>query len=120
HSPPERNFRENISDDEAPPPMPTRPGTTQQSTPTPVRHSAPAQPENVDSAQEQHGFDGEFFRWYIDEVDGRKKRPIVLAIGNGLIIIKPKSSNPKKLKLKSASSLDNNWRLRDLVNYNHE
>ncbi|KAM9887251.1 hypothetical protein OXX79_013788, partial [Metschnikowia pulcherrima] len=25
-----------------------------------------------------------------------------------------------KLKLKSASSLDNNWRLRDLVNYNHE
>lgn len=130
------------SDEEAPPPMPTRP-TEQVLAPAPVPAQYPVpqaapqsfsqsqrdrstlgasyEPENnVDSAQEQHGFDGEYFRWFIDEVDGRKKRPISLAIGNGLIIIKPKTNNPKKLKLKSASSLDNNWRIRDLVNYNHE
>ncbi|OBA23142.1 hypothetical protein METBIDRAFT_29671 [Metschnikowia bicuspidata var. bicuspidata NRRL YB-4993] len=122
------------SDDEGPPPpMPTRPGgalrtEVPQRSPEalapvlPNTASGQYEPEtNVDSSsQEQHGFDGEYFRWYIDEVDGRKKRPIVLAIGNGLIIIKPKSTNPKKLKLKSASLLDNNWRIRDLSNYNHE
>lgn len=102
-------------DDDAPPPMPSRPIET----PVRAAQQSPSKPEPTEDVEE-HGFDGEYFRWYIDEVDGRKKRPIVLSIGNGLIIMKPKTTNPKKLKLKSASSLDNNWRIRDLLNYNHE
>lgn len=120
--------------EEAPPPMPTRPTGNQGFTPTresqlrPVqaqeriepelpRHDKPKYEEEENVGQE-HTFDGEYFRWFIDEVDGRKKRPVVLTIGNGLLILKP--NNSKKLSLKSASNLDNNWRIRDMHQYSNE
>lgn len=125
-------------DDAPPPPMPSRPESARpesarpepveprpeirEETPPPMlpQRTAQYEPEEEVNGKQEHNFDGEFFRWYIDEVDGRKKRPIVFAVGDGVIIIKPNTSNPKKLRLKSASSLDNNWRLRDLTHYNHE
>lgn len=134
---------EHVDEDyeDAPPPMPSRPVDAvpeREYAPEPARapleEVAPAKPsrpvqsqqtggyeqeEPVDQKQE-HSFDGEYFRWYIDEVEGRKKRAVILSIGNGLIILKPNTTNPKKLRLRSASSLDNNWRIRDMVEYNHE
>lgn len=115
-------------EDEAPPPMPSRPGNTGSqavaAAPRPAQPSnnSPPQPvlQDVDGNHKEHTFDGEYFKWFIDEVDGRKKRSVVLSVGNGLIILKPNTDNPKKLKLRSASSLDNNWRIRDLMQYNHE
>lgn len=124
-----------VEEDEVPPPMPSRPpsrpsaadtASPQPTMPTPSRRDLSpaddaASARSVAAATSQeHNFDGEFFRWYIDEVDGRKKRAVVLSIGNGLIILKPNSSNPKKLKLRSALTLDNNWRIRDLINYSNE
>ncbi|QEL60032.1 hypothetical protein CJJ09_002121 [Candidozyma auris] len=119
-------------EDALPPPMPsrptggagvgsgaTRPSNVSQEPATPSRQRET--PEDVaQTPPKEHNFDGEYFRWYIDEVDGRKKRPVVVSVGNGLIILKPNSSNPKKLRLRSASSLDNNWRIRDLQSFSHE
>lgn len=119
-------------EDALPPPMPsrptggagvdsgaTRPSNVSQEPATPLRQRET--PEDVaQTPPKEHNFDGEYFRWYIDEVDGRKKRPVVVSVGNGLIILKPNSLNPKKLRLRSALSLDNNWRIRDLQLFSHE
>lgn len=114
--------------EDAPPPMPSRPAEPEQEEEVaPPKPSRPvqAQPtgdyEQEEAVEKQeHSFDGEYFRWYIDEVEGRKKRAVILLVGNGLIILKPNTNNPKKLRMRSASSLDNNWRIRDMVEYNHE
>ncbi|CAI5756710.1 unnamed protein product [Candida verbasci] len=97
-------------DDATPPPMPSRPTGNQNY----------EQEDNINGDEKEHTYDGDFFTWHIDEVDGRKKRAIKLSIGQGLIIIKPNTSNPKKLKLKSSSTLDNEWKIRDLTKYSHE
>ncbi|EMG50986.1 Cytoskeleton assembly control protein, putative [Candida maltosa Xu316] len=111
---------QDIGDDEEapPPPMPTRP-TQEASSSSAAAADNYEREENVDQ-DNGHSYDGEFFTWYIDEVDGRKKRAIKLSIGQGLIIIKPNTNNPKKLRLRSSSSLDNQWRVRDLLNFSHE
>lgn len=117
-------------DDDAPPPMPSRPtGSSSAPPPSAPRPLQPSttgnkvgdyeQEEDI-SAQPEHSFDGEFFTWYIDEVDGRKKRAVIFSIGKGLVIMKPNTSNPKKLKLKSASQLDNEWRIKDIIQFSHE
>ncbi|KAK7682915.1 hypothetical protein QCA50_013948 [Cerrena zonata] len=117
-------------DDDAPPPMPSRPtgsgSAPAPSAPRPLQPSTTGnkvgdyeQEEDI-SAQPEHSFDGEFFTWYIDEVDGRKKRAVIFSIGKGLVIMKPNTSNPKKLKLKSASQLDNEWRIKDIIQFSHE
>lgn len=127
----EPEFDDNDDDefeDALPPPMPSRP--TGGASAEPRRERAPLEPTTPSrqATQEdvglpttkEHNFDGEYFRWYIDEVDGRKKRPVVVSVGNGLIILKPNTQNPKKLRLRSALSLDNNWRIRDLELFSHE
>ena len=107
-------------EDEAPPPMPSRPTGSNIVAPEPVvgRSNTYEQEENVEHSE--HSYDGEFFTWYIDEVDGRKKRAIKLSIGQGLVIIKPNTTNPKKLRMRSSSSLDNQWRIKDLITFNNE
>lgn len=123
-----------VEEDEVPPPMPSRPSSQSVSAPrepSPDTLRTPTRPELISREEispsgaeaggsQEHNFDGEYFRWYIDEVDGRKKRAVILSIGNGLIILKPNVSNPKKLKLRSALSLDNNWRIRDLIQFSSE
>lgn len=117
----------NLHDEEEDaPPMPSRPGPSAATTLSSInREPAVAQssqdyPRTEDVGDQQHSYDGEFFTWYIDEVDGRKKRPVVFSIGKGMIVTKPNSQNPKKLKLKSASTLDQVWRVRDLKDYSNE
>lgn len=107
--------------DEAPPPMPARPLSepTLQRTTTGNKVGEYEDEEDVNPSGE-HNFDGEFFTWYIDEVDGRKKRPVKFSIGKGFVIIKPNTTNPKKLKLKSSTNLDNEWTIRDLKEFSHE
>ena len=119
---PQQELNLESEDEEAPPPMPSRPPTETSPTKSIVRTPTNNDLENEEDTGESQGhkFDGEFFTWYIDEVDGRKKRPVVLSIGQGLIIMKPNTSNPKKLKLKSASSLDNQWRVKDLSSFSNE
>ncbi|RCK55035.1 Actin cytoskeleton-regulatory complex protein SLA1 [Candida viswanathii] len=110
-------------DDAPPPPMPTRPSASDISAPEPAAGSSSNYEREADvdnGDKKDHSYDGEFFTWYIDEVDGRKKRAIKLSIGQGLVIIKPNTSNPKRLRLRSSSSLDNQWRIKDLVNFSHE
>lgn len=77
------------------------------------------QPVSVGDDLPQHGFDGEYFTWYIDEIDGRKKRPVVLSVGPRTVKLAP---NVKKLsKLRGgASSLDNEWRMKDLKECTNE
>lgn len=113
---PQREEVEDVEED-APPPMPSRPGPSQEHT---SRNYEDNNAALDDEDAQEHNFDGEYFKWYIDEVDGRKKRAVVLAIGNGRIILKPNTQNPKKLKLKSSSLLDNEWRVRDLVSFSTE
>ncbi|KSA01196.1 uncharacterized protein AC631_03075, partial [Debaryomyces fabryi] len=108
-------------DDAPPPPMPSRPLNE-----TPVRENKPLPTlygqENEEDINDntEHKFDGEYFTWYIDEVDGRKKRSVIFSIGQGNVILKPNTNNPKKLKLKSASSLDQQWKIKDLTDFSHE
>lgn len=114
---------EEVEEEEAPPPMPTRPSGSNVAEPEPVVGSSSNYEEEADVDNEgnkTHTYDGEFFTWYIDEVDGRKKRAIKLSIGQGLVIIKPNTTNPKRLRLRSSSSLDNQWRIKDLVTFSHE
>lgn len=127
-----REPEENDEDDDEfedalPPPMPTRPSggaSEPRRERPPLEPTTPSRRESAvdlpQSPPKEHNFDGEYFRWYIDEVDGRKKRPVVVSVGNGLIILKPNTQNPKKLRLRSALSLDNNWRIRDLELFSHE
>lgn len=101
-------------DDEIAPPMPSRPDVT----PTKNRKY-----EDEEDLNQEHTFDGEFFKWFIDEIDGRKKKPVVLAIGKGLIILKPnKVKSPSKLRLRSSSTseIDNEWKIRDLQSFSNE
>lgn len=109
-------------DDAPPPPMPSRPEAETpvraQNKPLPTRYGQEDE-ENIEGGKE-HSFDGEYFTWYIDEVDGRKKRAVIFSIGHGNVILKPNTSNPKKLKLKSASSLDQQWKIKNLTDFSHE
>lgn len=113
-------------DDEQAPPMPSRPGPSAATTQTSVNREL-AVADNIQDytasenlGDQNHSYDGEFFTWYIDEVEGRKKRPVVFSIGKGMIITKPNTQNTKKLRLKSASTLDQVWRIRDLKDYSNE
>lgn len=117
----QRRFQDEEEDD-APPPMPTRPTNSRPSLRAASYSETRSQEYSgaVDSSIQDHNFDGEFFTWYIDEVDGRKKIPVKLSIGQGLVILKPNTTNPKRLRLRSASTLDNEWRLKDLTNFNNE
>lgn len=105
-------------EEEAPPPMPNRPVGNE----TPTRPSRVELYEQVEDVEQgrNHTFDGEFFTWYIDEVDGRKKRSVVLSIGQGLIIVKADKGTPKKFKIRGASNRDDQWRIRDLIDFSHE
>ena len=105
--------------DTPPPPMPTRPSEPEVSVGSSSQNYEREQDVN-EGASKDHTYDGEFFTWYIDEVDGRKKRPVKLSIGQNLIILKPNITNPKKLRLKSASHLDNEWRIKDLKSFSSE
>lgn len=110
-------------EDEAPPPMPARPlgGDPNALQRTTTGLKVGEYEDEVDiNPNNEHNFDGEFFTWYIDEVDGRKKRPVKFSIGKGFVIIKPNTTNPKKLKLKSSTTLDNEWTIRDLKEFSHE
>lgn len=112
----------NDDEEEAPPPMPSRPVVAADK---PVPELPPSgqneREEDLHTGGQEHKFDGEFFTWYIDEVDGRKKRSVVFSIGQGMIIIRPNTTSPKKLRLKSSSSsIDNQWRIKDLIDFSHE
>ncbi|KAK6461733.1 SH3 domain protein [Scheffersomyces coipomensis] len=128
-------------DDEAPPPpMPSRPrGESTNSVvdlnkphpELPTNLAGPSPPttgsENVEDLHQEHTFDGEFFTWYIDEVDGRKKKPVIFSIGQGLVIIRPNNKDAngsaKKLRLRSSSgvsTIDNQWRIKDVIDFNQE
>ncbi|KAK6457702.1 SH3 domain protein [Scheffersomyces xylosifermentans] len=112
-------------EDDAPPPMPSRPTVTLDKPvpdlPASARYEQEEDsPNGKNKSGQEHEFDGEYFTWYIDEVDGRKRRAIIFSVGQGMILVKPNSTNPKKLKLKSASTLDNQWRVRDLIDFSHE
>lgn len=107
-------------EDEAPPPMPSRP-TGPASEPVAGSSSNYEEEHEVHApTDKEHKFDGEFFTWYIDELDGRKKRPIKVSVGQGLIIIKPNVFNPKRLRLRSASHINNQWQIKDLISVNSE
>ena len=116
-----REYNVHGSDEEdAPPPMPSRPTG-------PASDAVAGSSSNYEEEHEvhtptdkEHKFDGEFFTWYIDELDGRKKRPIKVSVGQGLLIIKPNVFNPKKLRLRSASHINNQWQIKDLISVNSE
>ncbi|ABN65767.2 SH3 domain protein involved in assembly of cortical actin cytoskeleton [Scheffersomyces stipitis CBS 6054] len=98
----------NDDEEEAPPPMPSRPVVAADK---PVPELPPSgqneREEDLHTGGQEHKFDGEFFTWYIDEVDGRKKRSVVFSIGQGMIIIRPNTTN-------------NQWRIKDLIDFSHE
>jgi hypothetical protein len=106
---------ENVDEDEAPPPMPTRPRSD-----TTESKGAPSMEKEEDLATNpEHEFDGEYFTWYIHEIDSRyKKKAVILSIGNGKIMLKPNIKN--KQILRATSSMDYEWKIRDLINFNHE
>ncbi|KAK6201102.1 SH3 domain protein [Scheffersomyces amazonensis] len=111
----------NHYEEEEAPPMPSRPGTSSNLSPVvnlnkpqpelPINESPGTRSggEKVEDLHQEHSFDGEFFTWYIDEVDGRKKKPVVFSIGQGLVIIRPNNKDN-----------DNQWRLKDLIDFNQE
>lgn len=105
-------------DDDAPPPMPTRPQLESgRSRSASNAESHYEDEETVDVPN--HKFDGDYFTWYINEVDGRRKRAITLLVGRGLLILKPTAST-SKLSLKLASSIDQQWKIRDLRSFSNE
>ncbi|CAH2351042.1 actin cytoskeleton-regulatory complex protein Sla1p [[Candida] railenensis] len=114
-------------DDEAPPPMPSRPGQSRSQSQNHISNSisnatsvgSPSQYENEEQVEPEHKFDGEYFTWYINEVDGRRKRAITLSVGQGLVILKPTVSS-SKLSMKSSSNIDQQWKVRDLINFSNE
>ncbi|KAI5969990.1 SLA1 [Candida margitis] len=113
-------IEDNYEEEEAPPPMPSRP-TGPASDPVAGSSSNYEEEQEVHTSTDtEHKFDGEFFTWYIDELDGRKKRPIKVSVGQGLIIIKPNTFNPKKLRLRSASHINNQWEIKDLTSVSSE
>lgn len=117
---------EDDSEEDAPP-MPSRPPTTPQRTKSQssvgskgyladdglsLHDASPA------SGGTKHGYDGNFFNWYIDEIEGHRKRPVVLSVGQSLIILKPNTESRKRFR--TASAIDNQWRIRDLKSYSTE
>lgn len=109
------NNYNSIDEPEDAPPMPTRPRGESN-----VSGRSYENEEDLEAPTQEHSFDGDFFKWYIDEVDGRKKRSVIFAIGKGLIVLKPNQSSPKKLRLRSSSQLDNEWKIKDLTSFNNE
>ncbi|CAH6720038.1 actin cytoskeleton-regulatory complex protein Sla1p [[Candida] jaroonii] len=113
------DYGRGYDDDEVAPAMPSRPDVT----PTKGRSRSSSKYEDEEDLNQEHTFDGEFFKWFIDEIDGRKKKPVMLAIGKGLIILKPnKVKSPSKLRLRSSSTseIDNEWKIRDLQSFSNE
>ncbi|MCH0628608.1 hypothetical protein JNB11_01280 [Kocuria palustris] len=100
-------------DDEAPPPMPLRPRSN-------TANTQQLMPSSVDdNTAADHTYDGDLFTWYIDEIDGRKKRSVALTVGPGFVRLKPNQKKLSKLR-GGALTLDNEWQIRDLINYSQE
>lgn len=100
-------------DDEAPPPMPSRPRSN-------TANTTQSMPSSIDDGSTpDHTYDGELFTWYIDEIDGRKKRSVALTVGPLFVRLKPNQKKLSKLR-GGALTLDNEWQIRDLINYSHE
>lgn len=99
-------------EEEEAPPMPSRPRSD--SSP-----KSPTSPTKSISSNPEHTYDGEAFTWYIDEIDGRKKRPVILVVGPLFVRLKPNQKKFSKLR-GGALSLDNEWRMKDLLEYSSE
>lgn len=108
-------YGHNHDDYEDAPPMPARPRGESNVSSKPYEDE-----EDLEAPVQEHSFDGDFFKWFIDEVDGRKKRSVIFAIGKGLIVLKPNLQSPKKLRIRSSSQLDNEWKIRDLLSFSSE
>ncbi|CCH47086.1 Actin cytoskeleton-regulatory complex protein [Wickerhamomyces ciferrii] len=92
---------DDYSDEEesAPPPKPSRPSNSNTSLPPPPA----AQPEDEDG-------DDQLYTWAISEVDGRKKKKAMLAIGNSTIYFSPDSNN----------GTPHQWKAKDLLSFSSE
>lgn len=107
-----RNDAPSDDEDEAPPPMPARPGEASASTPAsssrPQTRQEPSGP--------QHTVDDGYFRWFISELHRDKKTPVELAVNSHEIIFK----RDKDTKLKRGEDYEYSWPIGRLTNYNHE
>ena len=91
----DQGSRRYSSEEEAPPPKPSRP-TTQ---------------DGSSSSQRFNDDVGDLYTWAVSEVDGRKKKKAMLAIGNGNIYFSPDSVN---------GGSPQQWRAQDLLSFSSE
>jgi len=88
-------------EDDAPPPKPTRPS----------RSSSATQPQASSSSAPQGDDDDQLFTWSVSEVDGRKKKKAMLAIGNSTIYFSPDSVH---------GGSPHQWAAKDLLSFSSE
>lgn len=87
--------------DEAPPPKPTRPTQSQ-------RPSSSSQPTRSQPEDEE---DDQLYTWSVSEVEGRKKKKAMLAIGNSTIYFSPDSVH---------GGTPHQWKSKDLLSFSSE
>ena len=99
-----------VEDEDTPPPMPARPNGATEGPDAARRESSTQQQDAC------HYVDDEYFRWFISELQHKKKTPVELAVSPQEIIFKRDPSS----KLKSGEELQYTWPIERLTNYNHE
>lgn len=99
----DRSYDDHDDDyDEPPPPKPTRPSHSHRSSYTSqsARPQAPAEEE-----------DDQLYTWSVSEVEGRKKKKAMLAIGNSTIYFSPDSAH---------GGTPHQWKSKDLLSFSSE
>lgn len=98
----DRSYDDYDDEEEAPPPKPSRPSGGSSGA---RRGSSRSEPP-IDE-----GGDDELFTWSVSEVDGRKKKKAMLAIGNSTIYFSPDSVN---------GGTPHQWKDKDLLSFSSE
>ncbi|KAH3674933.1 hypothetical protein WICMUC_002953 [Wickerhamomyces mucosus] len=114
----EAEEEEEVEGEELPPPKPARPSQST-SNETYYQSSFRNQEKENDGYEDSNkrlqqqnddADDGELYTWQVNEVDGRKKRKAMLAIGNSMIYFSPDQGN----------GTPQQWRILDLISYSSE
>lgn len=89
--------------DDAPPPKPTRPSESNSRSDSYSRQGSRSAPQDDE--------DDQLYTWSVSEVDGRKKKKCMFAIGNGQIYFSPDSVN---------GGSPQQWMAKDLLSFSSE
>ncbi|KAH3681290.1 hypothetical protein WICPIJ_007751 [Wickerhamomyces pijperi] len=104
------SYAQSEEEEDLPPPKPTRPTASAPAASSSNGYSSSASVSASRQQEPDDGGDDNLYTWQVSEVDGRKKKKAMLAIGNNTLFFSPDQGNgtPKQ------------WAIKDIITYSQE